>query len=124
MMLSCKREVSSRVLNALLGWGQRATRGKQQQKHCDHHAPATAALRLALGARGGWPVVAYAHAISVSLGRRDRKPPERKTLNHGLSWKGVDPLYMLKCFPEPLVVSEPQQAFACLCWEGKPPHKS
>lgn len=98
--------------------------GKQQQKHCDHHAAATAALRLALGARGGWPVVAYAHAISVSLGRRDRKPPERKTLNHRLSWKGVDPLYMLKCFPEPLVVSEPQQAFACLCWEGRPPHKS
>lgn len=23
MMLSCKREVSSRVLNALLGWGQK-----------------------------------------------------------------------------------------------------
>lgn len=68
-----------------------STAAGKQQKHCDHHAAATAALRPALGARGGWPVVAFAHAISVSLGRRDRKPPERKTLNHGLSWKGVDP---------------------------------
>lgn len=64
--------------------------GKQQQKHCDHHAAATAALRPALGARGRWTVVAFAHAISVLLGRRDGKPPERKTLNRGLSWKGVD----------------------------------
>lgn len=42
----------------------------------------------------------FAHAMAVSLGLQDGKPLQRKTLNHGLSWRGVDPKDMLKCFPE------------------------
>lgn len=50
------------------------------------------------GARGAR--VAVAGAMAVSLGLQDWKPPQRKTLNPGLSWMGVDPKDMLKCFPE------------------------
>lgn len=64
----------------------------------------------------------FAHARAAAPGLEDRKPLQRKTLHHGLSWRGVDPKDMLKCFPESrlaLVVWK-SQVFACLCWEGKP----
>lgn len=47
----------------------------------------------------GGRVPPFAHAMAISLGLQDGKAPQRKTLNHGLSWRGVDPKDMLKCFP-------------------------
>jgi len=49
---------------------------------------------------GGWDPPS-AHAVAISLGLQDGKPPQRKKLNDGLSPRRVDPKDMLKCSPDP-----------------------